>query len=102
MANIIQDIINLDLESNEKVDKLQLEKQHLKKFFEDSKKSMITKYTNDMYKELETYKKKIEEDVKKDLELTNKQSENIKSKLQAKYKENLSKWIEEIYSHCIG
>jgi hypothetical protein len=101
MPNIIQEIINLDLEASNQIAKLQKEREQLKSFFDYERKSMTIRFTKEMNEQVHNYQKEVESDIELHRFHANEKSEHIKAKLKVNFDQHASKWIEELFNHCI-
>ncbi|MDD4212353.1 MAG: hypothetical protein PHY42_03020 [Bacilli bacterium] len=102
MANIIQDVINLDLEASEKVAKIRKEREQLKSFFDYERKSMVERFTKEMNEHVHNYQKEVESDIDIHRLQAKEHQEAIKARLKATFDQQKQAWIEEIFNHCIG
>ncbi|MFA6889648.1 MAG: hypothetical protein WCQ80_01330 [Bacilli bacterium] len=102
MANIIQDIINLDLEASEKVAKLTKQREQLVSFLDYERQQIVKRLTKEMNEKVNNYKKEVESDIELHRFHAQERNEQIKVKLNHTYKLQSDSWIEDIFNHCIG
>ena len=99
--SITKEIIALDKKLREKIELLELEKQHLDQTIDKETNKLIEQFKIDLFKLIDETNKKSETFFKvKELSVKNDFEARLKS-IQNQYNQHKDAWIESIFNACI-
>jgi len=99
--SITKEIIALDKELREKIELLELEKQHLDQTIDKETTLMIEKYQHELSKLIDETQKKNETFFKEKEQSVKRDFEARLHSIQNKYNQHKDAWIESIFNACI-
>lgn len=102
MKEIIQEVIDLDKKTRNKVELLQKEKDHIPEFLLQEKERIEKEEKDKAIQKINQTKKRIEEDIKTKKEKAQKEFEDTHNFIDEMFDKNEKKWIDEIYDYCVN